>query len=88
MPAYRDSLSPTLLFLNEFQLENMISGDNISLTFMYLLLLHQRIMVVVALGASGSCGMFSFKKYSTLAFARKHYWSLQDTKSLKAMLSF
>ena len=88
MPAYRDSLSPTLLFLNEFQLENMISGDNISLTFMYLLLLHQRIMVVVALGASGSCRMFSFKKYSTLAFARKHYWSLQDTKSLKAMLSF
>ena len=35
MPANRDSVSPTSLFLNEFQLENMISGDNISLTFMY-----------------------------------------------------
>lgn len=88
MPAYRDSISPTLLFLNEFQLENMISGDNISLTFMYLLLLHQRIMVVVEVVANGSCGMFSFKKYSTLVFARKHYWSLQDTKSPKAILSF
>lgn len=30
-------------------------------------------MVVVA---SGSSGMFSFKKYSTLAFARKHYLKL------------
>ena len=68
MPAYRDSISPTLLFLNEFQLENMISGDNISLTFMYLILLLQRIMVVVEVVASGSCGMFSFKKYSNVVF--------------------
>lgn len=35
MLANRGSVSPTSLFLNEFQLENMISGDNISLTFMY-----------------------------------------------------
>lgn len=35
MPANRDSISPTSLFLNELQLENIISGDNISLTFMY-----------------------------------------------------
>lgn len=35
MPANRDSVSPTSFFLNELQLENIISGDNISLTFMY-----------------------------------------------------
>ena len=83
-------LSPTLLLLNEFQLENMISGDNISLTFLYLLLLHQRSLVVVVVGmvASDSSGMFSLKKYSTSGFARKHYLSLRDTKSPKAMLHF
>lgn len=89
MPANRDSVSPNSLFLNEFQLENMISGDNISLTFMYLLLLHQRrLVVVVEVVASGSSGMFSFKKYSTSVFARKHYLSLGDTKSPKAKLHF
>lgn len=88
MPAYRDSVSPTSLFLNDFQLENMILGDNISLTFMYLLLLHQRIVVVLEVVASGSSGMFSFEKYSTLAFARKHYLNPRDTKSPKAMLHF
>lgn len=88
MPAYRDSVSPTSLFLNDFQLENMILGDNISLTFTYLLLLHQRIVVVLEVVASGSSGMFSFKKYSTLAFARKHCLNLRDTKSPKAMLHF
>lgn len=82
-------LSPTLLVLNEFQLENMISGDNISLTFLYILLLHQRsLVVVVEMVASGHSGMFSFKKYSTSVFARKHYLSLRDTKSPKAMLHF
>lgn len=88
MPAYYDSLSPTSLFLNEFQLETMISGDNISFTSIYLLLLRQRSMVVVEVVASGSSGMFSFKKYSTLAFARKHYLCLRDTKLPKAMPHF
>lgn len=89
MPANHDSVSPTLLVLSEFQLENMISGDNISLTSLYLLLLHQRsLVVVVEVVASGSSGMFSLKKHSTSGFARKHYLSLRDTKSPKAMLHF
>lgn len=79
MPVNRDSVSPTSLFPNEFQLENMISGDNISLTFMCTVspLLHQRrLVVVVEVVARGSSGVFSFKNYSTLVFARKHYLSL------------
>lgn len=91
MPVNRDSVSPTSLFLNEFQLENMISGDNISLTFMCTVspLLHQRRRVlVVEVVASGSSGMFSFKKYSISTFARKHYLSLWGTKFPKAVLPF
>lgn len=86
----RGSVSSTSLFLNDFQLENMISGDNISLTFMHLLLLDQRtlVMVVVVMVASGNSGMFSFKRYLMLAFARKHYLNLRETKSPKAMPHF
>lgn len=79
MPVNRDCESPTSLFLNEFQLENMISGDNISLTFLCTvsaLLQQRRRVVVAAVVAGGSSGMFSFKKYSPPAFARKHYLSL------------
>lgn len=71
MPAYCDSLSPTSLFLNEFQLETMISGDNISFTSIYLLLLRQRSMVVVEVVASGSSGMFSFKKVLNFSICQK-----------------
>ena len=44
--------------------------------------------LVVAVTASGSSGVFSFKKYSTRVFARKCYLRLWDAKFPKAMVHF